>query len=337
MHQAASVAGMRVETGAKSRASVRTIELPDGAIVNIDVVMIRGMKPGPTLYVGAGMHGDEATAVKIVAEVAGRLNPRHLSGTVLAVPVQNPLCFRDFHRLPLGQVIRSPLDQMPADMMVSFPGDPEGNPIKRMTHILFSEVMSKADCVIDIHTPTTGGRYAPMAFIPPSRIGKAAERAEQLAKVFGVSYILKTEPDCYAAIYVNDKSPHVVMAARGIPGFGVELGEGGRLEGELVERGVEGVFNILGALKMAGGKPHTPRRHTIMTDMVPVRARIGGLLETLVKLEQKVSKGDALAQVISPYGEVIEVIEAPLNGVLIRKTTFPTVCTGERVAQIAVL
>ena len=80
--------------------------------------------------------------------------------------------------------------------------------------------------LIDIHTPTTGGRYAPFAFLPPPDAGAPAEAAEAMAKAFGADYILSTTE----GLYVSEQSPHVVMARRGATAMGVELGEGGRLE-----------------------------------------------------------------------------------------------------------
>ena len=112
--------------------------------------------------------------------------------------------------------------------------------------------MRHADYMIDVHTPTTGGRYAPFAFLPPTRCGDVVDRAEELARAFGADFILANDK----GMYVGDKNPHTILAERGVPAFGVEIGEGGRIDDEDVERGLRGLTNVLRHLSML---PATPR------------------------------------------------------------------------------
>ena len=115
------------------------------------------------------------------------------------------------HRVFVGHYLKSPLDQSPNDPWISFPGDANGNMAAQLAHFLFDRLMRHADYLIDIHTPTTGGRYAPFAFLPPPDAGAAAVAAEAMAKAFGVDYILSTDQ----GLYVSEQSPHVVLARRG--------------------------------------------------------------------------------------------------------------------------
>jgi len=293
---------------------------------------VAGARPGPTLYVGAAIHGDEINGIEIVSRVARAVDPAALAGTLLAVPVQNPLALQAQHRFPLGLVLKSPLDQMPADMWATFPGDRAGNSTGRLAAILHVELMARADVLVDIHTPTTGGRYAPFAFLPPARCGAVARRAEALACAFGADFILDAEQ----GIYVDDHTPHVVAAGRGAVGFGVEIGEGGRLEAEAVERGVRGLTNLLVALEMLPGQVEPLGRQTVLRSMTPLRCARGGLLRLQAALGDELAAGQPIATVTSVLGEVVETIATPHAGPLVRITTFPTVTAGERVAQVGV-
>src|SRR5687767_7579100 len=102
--------------GTTSRVRIRAIEPPDGQWVEFNLVIVRGQNPGPVLYVGAGVHGDETDGVAIVARFLKLLKPDAIRGTVLVAPIQNPLTFRDQSRIPLGLLLRSPFDQTPFDM-----------------------------------------------------------------------------------------------------------------------------------------------------------------------------------------------------------------------------
>jgi predicted deacylase len=326
------VAGLAVAPGTRERGVVPAIELADGSTVGFPLLVVAGARPGPTLYVGAAIHGDEINGVEIVYRVARAVDPATLAGTLLAVPVQNPLGLQGQHRFPLGLLLKSPLDQAPADMWATFPGNRGGNSTERMAAILHDEVMARADVLVDIHTPTTGGRYAPFAFLPPARCGAVARRAEELARAFGADFILDAEQ----GIYVDDRTPHVVAAGRGAVGFGVELGEGGRLEAESVERGARGLTNLLVALEMLPGTVEPLGRQMVIRSMTAVRCGRGGLLHLHAALGSELAAGQLVATVTNPYGDVVEEIAAPHAGPLVRITTFPTVASGERVAQIGV-
>lgn len=321
------------EPGSRHTGSLRAIQLADGSWVEFPLMVVAGTRPGPTFYVGAAIHGDEINGIEIVSRVVRAVDPRALSGTILAVPVQNPLGLRGQHRFPVGLLLKSPLDQSPADMWACFPGSPEGNSTERMAAVLYEQVIARAEVLLDIHTPTTGGRYAPFAFLPPRRLGAGARRAEELARVFGADFILDAEQ----GMYVGDGTPHVVLTARGGVGLGVELGEGGRLEAEPVERGVRGLTNLLRALGMLPGPIEALGRQIVIQRMTAVRCQRGGLLHLEAELGGDVAAGQVLATVTDVFGEVVERIRAPHAGPLVRITTFPTVASGERVAQIGVL
>jgi predicted deacylase len=128
----------------------------------------------------------------------------------------------------------------------------------------------------------------------------------------------------------------VVAAWRGAAGFGVKLGEGSRVEQEFVDLGVRGLFNMLRLLGMLEGAVEPTGAQIKLRTMIPARARRGGLLRCSVELGAWVEVGQELGTITSARGEVVEEIRAPVGGLLVRTTTFPTVMTGERVAQIGV-
>ncbi len=322
----ALVRGQAVET------RLRTIELADGSWVDLPLLVLRGARPGPVFYIGAAFHGDEVNGIEVATGFARGLDLAALSGTVLMVPAQNPLALQAQHRVFVGHYLKSPLDQSPNDPWISFPGDADGNMAAQLAHALFDRLMRHADYLIDIHTPTTGGRYAPFAFLPPPDAGAAAAAAEAMAKAFGVDYILSTDQ----GLYVSEQSPHVVLARRGKIAMGIELGEGGRLEADITARGVLGLANVFRHVGMLPGAVATIGRQIVIRSMSVVRARRAGLVHLTVALNDSVMAGQVMATITNIFGELVEEIRAPLAGPIVRIATFPIVNAGERIIQIGV-
>jgi uncharacterized protein len=326
------LAGIDVGPGTKRRHAIELVELADGTRVALPALLVAGARPGPRLYLGAAIHGDEVNGIAILARVLSELEPAALRGGIVAVLVQNPLALHADHRLALGHYLRSPLDQAPADPWVCFPGNPDGSLAEKIAHTLFG-LIRDCDAAIDLHTPTRGGRYVPITIVPHPGLGDPARRAESLGVAFGSGYLVKTD----RGLYVRDGVLCVEATRAGVPAFTFEIGEGGRLEPEAVATGARCVLNALRFLEMIPGTPEPPARAVRLRELVGVRATRGGLLTTTVELGAPVRRGDVLARIASVYGDEVETIVSPLDGLFIRATTLSTVASGERVATVGVL
>src|ERR1700704_6556916 len=157
--------GLSVQPGSMQRTRVELMQLADGATVSIPLMVMNGAKPGPRLYLGAAIHGDEVNGIALLSRALKQIDLQQLSGSIVCVPVQHPLALYSDHRLPLAQFLKSPLDQAPADAWTCFPGAKDGNLAQQLAYLLFGLIR---DCnyAIDVHTPTRGGRYVPIAILP---------------------------------------------------------------------------------------------------------------------------------------------------------------------------
>lgn len=327
-----AIGGTSVAPGNKAVIDLPLTELADGTSIRLPVVVINGAKPGPRTYMGAAIHGDEVTGTAIIADVLKDIDPASLNGSIIAVPVQHPLAFHADHRIPVSQFIKSPLDQAPIDTWTCFPGDAGGNLSQRLAALLFG-LISKCSYAFDIHTPTRGGRYVPISILPGGALGRNSERSRWLAEQCQSGFIVLGE----GGMYVSRGILCVEATAAGIPSFTFEIGEGGRLEPEVIADGVRCIRNGLIGLGMVGGAPVPPPVSYVMRDFLGIRAQRGGLLFTLVKLGQLVEKGQPLARTIDIHGRELELFKAPQDGVFVRSTTLSTVSTGERVATLGLL
>jgi len=325
------VAGVTVARASRRRHAIELVELADGTRVSLPALFVNGAGPGPRLYLGAAIHGDEVNGIAIVARALAELDPAALAGSIVAVLVQNPLALHADHRLALSHYLKSPLDQAPADPWVCFPGNPEGSLAERIAHTLFGLIRT-CDAAIDLHTPTRGGRYVPITILPPPGLGESSRRAEALGVAFGSGWLVKTD----TGMYVRDGVLCVEATRAGVPAFTFEIGEGGRLEPDLVAVGVRCVRNALRHLKMVPGEPERPAQAVRLRGFVGLRAARGGLLTTEVALGAPVRRGDVLARITSVYGDELETVRSPVDGLYVRSTTLSTVAAGERVATLGV-
>ena len=326
------IAGLTVAPGTRTRHTVPLVELADGTSVSLPLDLINGAEPGPRLYLGAAIHGDEVNGVAILFRALAGIDPARLRGSVVCVPVQHPLSFHADHRLPISQFMKSPLDQSPADAWTCFPGSRDGNLSQILAATLF-DMIKGCDWAVDIHTPTRGGRYVPIAILPHPSLGADHGRAEAMAHAFGSGWIMRTDN----GIYVADGILCVEATRAGIPCFTFETGEGGRLEEDIVDGGAQYIRNVMHWLDMLDGDVVPPERTYLMREFVGLRAQRGGLLLPKVTLGDLVEKGDLLGSIVNIYGDEVEQIVASDDGMFVRATTLSTVSRGERAATLGLL
>src|SRR5262245_20711531 len=326
------IAGVTVPAGTIRRHALPLVELADGLVITLPLLLVNGARPGPRLYLGAGIHGDEAGGVALLARALQQIDPTRVSGSLLCVLVQNPLALHADHRIPIGHYLKSPLDQMPIDPWSSFPGDPGGPLAAVIAHTLFG-LIRECQWAIDIHTPTRGGRYVPISILPPAALGEAARRAEELSLAFGAGHVMKTT----TGMYVRDGILAVEATRATVPCFTFEIGEGGLIEPDVVAAGARCDLAALRHLGMLPGAPALPAANVRLSEFVGVRSTRGGLLYAEASLGAMVRGGERLGRIESVYGDEVEAILAPADGLFVRATTLSTVAAGERVATVAIV
>jgi predicted deacylase len=308
------------------------IKLPGAALTNDEprpVISIAGAKPGPVLFVNAGVHGGEYPAVEAVIRLGKTLHPKNISGTVILMPVLNLPAFRT--RTPFV----CPIDNVNPNRV--FPGDPRGSYSEQMTHALINEFVIHADAYIDLH-----GGDIPEALVPfvicrseagvvDSKARYVAARSKQMALAFGLRYVLALSKPVQPA---KGQSSYAAAAEKGIPAILAEAGGVGQMQEEAVALLVNGVVNVMRNLAMIpGAPPHVhalpnegeKRTATILAKFEWLYAKSTGIWYSKVSPGSVVKEGEQIGAVGDLFGDTLETITSPVNGVVLFLTINPSV------------
>src|SRR5438105_2261222 len=190
------------------------IKLPGAALAKDEprpVISITGAKPGPVLFVNAGVHGGEYPAVEAVIRLSNTLDPKKIAGTVILMPVMNLPAFRT--RTPFV----CPVDNVNPNRV--FPGDPDGSYSEQMTHALINEFVVHADAYVDLHGGDIPEALVPFVICRGGReAAQAAEevdaKSKEMAIAFGLPYVLTVTKPVQPA---KGLSSYAAAAEKGVP------------------------------------------------------------------------------------------------------------------------
>jgi predicted deacylase len=273
-----------------------------------------GKQLGPTLMITAAIHGDEINGVEIIRRVLRSRQMLDLRGVLIAIPVVNVHGFLAQTRyLPDGR-----------DLNRMFPGSATGSLASRVANTFETEVLSRADYGLDLHT---GARHR--SNLPQLRVDLNDESAKNLAISFGVPVLLHSR--------MRDGSLRESAADRGIPVMVYEAGESLRFDEFSIRVGVRGILRVMRYLGML--RPTKRKRKQSEPFMAHrstwVRATTSGVMRTLTSLGAKVSKGDAIGIIGDPMGNTETAVYCPEDGIVIGKTNLPLVSEGDAVFHLA--
>lgn len=291
------------------------VELSDSTRVEIPMLIKRGDKDGPTCAMTAAVHGFEIVGAELVRRIfREEIDSEELTGTLIAFPASNPLAFHS------GRY-ESPQDSCNLSVQDFFESDPHGSVTQRIAHTI-GTVLRKADYVLDIHG---SGPEPSMCFVvsPDAYASNEKVRREtiQMAKASGLT-LTRFKPEAGLPGFFG-KAVAAVGVSRGavaheIPALTVELEDWGHLNRSVVDKGVTCVRNVLKAVGMLEGQPEKIPGEPIAEGWFNLwgfaRPKRGGLLHILQPIGRHLRKGEAIAKIFDIYGEELEQILMPVDG-----------------------
>jgi uncharacterized protein len=279
--------------GKKHLLYFQGVEMPTGQHWYVSVTVAKGAKPGKRVVLVSGVHGDEMSSVHTVQTVMNQLDPGEMSGTVMAVTdVSSPALESMQRRWPnSGRGVDL------IDMNREWPGNENGATApSRHAGLLFSRLLRpNADAAIDFHTGTSG--FEVTAF---NIGGMDVPEVKAMVELYPVGQIFDN--------HVYPGVLHNAFMDVGIPAFTPEIGAARSLNLEMISLFVEGTMNVLkhhGILAGPLGRTGKDVGVFIGNSALPILATKGGLVEHLVKLNDKVDAGQKVAIQRNGFGEVV--------------------------------
>jgi predicted deacylase len=282
-----------LEPGRRHFLYFRGVATPTGQHWHVSVTVARGARPGKRVVLVSGVHGDEMSSVHAVQTVMHQLDPAAMSGTVMAVTdVSRPALESMQRRWPSSG---RGMDLI--DMNREWPGNENGlTAASRHAGLLFNRLLRpNADYAIDFHTGTTGFDVAAFNI---GEMGVPAVRA--MLELYPVGLIF--DNPVYAGVL------HNAFMEAGIPSFTPEIGAARILDPEMIALFVEGTMNVLkhhGILAGPMGRTARDVHVHVGNAALPILATAGGLVQFLVKLNDRVEAGQKVAVQRDSFGEVV--------------------------------
>jgi len=257
--------------------------------IGIPIALIRNGS-GPTVYLGAGNHGDEYEGQITLVRLIRELDPARIQGRLIILPAENLPAAMSHSRC-------SPIDG--GNLNRSFPGEPDApdhRPTEAIAHYIAHALLPMCDALIDLHSGGKTLDYVPSALIRRGRADAALfQRSLGALQAFGapIGYIVEGGSATTGAGQGPPRTLPAYAESLGILALGTELGGAGTLTPTTLGVARRGVYNVLAHLGVLEESPYAgeavePRLLTVGGPDYYVHAPCRGAFEPAFALGDEV-------------------------------------------------
>ena len=310
-----NILGTTIAPGKSATVNFEVAKLYTRNTLEVPIIIERSKKPGPTVLITAGIHGDEINGVEIVRQIIAKGINKPKIGTTICVPVINVFGFLNMDRLfPDGR-----------DLNRVFPGFANGSLASRVADFVMKELVPHVDFAMDFHT---GG--ADRFNAAQIRIVEDNPRLTELAHIFGSPFI-------YYSKNLN-KSFRNACEKAGVPMLLFEGGKSFNIHNNITNTGVNGAKRVLNHLGMLPSKfkVSEPKVKAIVIEESKwIRAKYSGMFKATVSINGFVNKGDVLGHITDPYGTFNYFVKTPCSGYIFNVNESPIIYQGDAIFHIS--
>lgn len=289
--------------GRKQKGFLKISEKPAGTH-QIPMMIINGAGDGPTLLINGGEHGSEYNGPAACLRLMTELDPKKTNGAVIVVPMVNTLAFeaRWMHSNPIDH------RDLSECYLPEIPKGGSGTPFisYQVASVFYKEVISKSDYRLNLHGGDLEEDLNESITYRKTGTDKARDDAGfALARNFGLKWIRESIPR------LGRPSSSLPMPLT----ISTEAGGMGRCQHDIVDRTFKGCINVMKYLKMMEGKPEIPPT-AMVYNTYAIYTNRGGFFISNVRAGDMISKGDKMGVIKDLFGEVLEEIIAPTDGII---------------------
>lgn len=292
--------------------------------LQIPIVVIANGE-GPFVLLTGGNHGDEYEGPLALSNLSRSLDVERVTGTICIVPALNYPALKAGTRL-------SPIDGL--NMNRAFLGRADGSITEQIAHFVETQLIDRADAVLDIHA---GGRtmyFQPFAVSHQLPDAAQTQRAREALLAFGAPIgLILEELD-------NEGMLDTAVEAKGKLFISTELGGGGSTTAATVKLALDGAHNFLVHTGVYAAAPLAPAKPVaIMSNDADgyVSAPVSGFIEFTCELGEVVDAGQPIARIHDFENLDLEPrqIAAPVAGMLLGRHFGGGIAKGDFLAMLA--
>lgn len=320
----AQLGPLRAEPGQAVSGYLEVAPLNDAGS-RIPVSLVRGASDGPVLALIAGTHGYEYPGITALQRLRQSVDPQALRGTLILVHIANPPSF-------YGRTIyTSPADGKNLNRV--FPGRPDGTLSERIAHAITTEVIARADFLVDLHAGDGNEALRPYVYMPVTGDARLDAATRGIALAFGLDHIVIDA----TRIAPPDASQFVDMTAlsRGIPAMTTETGQLGLNDEHSIALAEHGIRNLMRHLGMLEGTVEPNPGVVWLEGYQVVNSPVTGVFRATVRDGYAVAEGGLLGELFDPFGARIGEVRAPFAGVVNYVIGTPPAVEGQPLAMVS--
>jgi len=316
-------------TASRGQKAYGVLKVPPGAdaAADVSVAVVHGAHPGPVLAIVAGAHGTEYTSIIAVEKLIGMVDPAELSGTLILVPLVNPMSFQKI----VPHV--NPVDGR--SMNGAYPGKANGTSTERVSYVITKEVIDQCDHLIDLHGGDIDENLRPYSYWSPTGNPAQDEASKELVLAFGLDTIIISPDrpkDPSASRFLDNTA-----TTRGKASFAAEAGHSGTVETDDLNLLVHGSLSVMRHLKMLPGAAAPVASPVWIERVESLPAQQDGIFYPLVARGSYVEKGMKIGYVTDYLNRPLADAVAPASGVVLFIRAVPSLVKGNTLVDVGVV
>lgn len=279
---------------------------PDNNWVSIPIMMAIGKEEGPVILMDACTHGDEYEGAEAIIRVFDNLDPENMKGSFIGVPAVNLGAFSQMRRY-------CDYDFVPVDLNRSYPGNPTGTVTLSVGNYYLENIVKKVDAVVTTHG---GGNYLCLEPVTlyQNYGDEISRKSKEMAKAMGYRALWQNNV-CIPSNGIFDEISYTV----GVPAVTAEIGGQSVRTVEKrranIEKTIKGMLNVLRLWKVIDGEAEVfDGQYHIEMEYLYINN--GGFCNPQIPVGEKALKGETLAIITNIFGEEVDRLTAPFDGIV---------------------
>jgi len=289
----------------------------------IPITSIKNGK-GPTILLTGGNHGDEYEGQLALLDLSKKLGADEINGQIILLPHMN-------YPAVISGTRTSPIDK--GNMNRLFPGNPQGGVTEKIAHYVATELVPRADIVLDMHSGGKTLDFIPSAVIHHLEDKKIMKASLAAMEAFGAPVSMVLGEDTTGMLDGEVEKLGKIFIS-------TELGGLGTASAERVRIAHQGIVNMLRHFEVLDGS--VEKRPTRFMDTPEGRSSVvsyhEGMVDFFVDLGEEIKEGEPLARIWNyqnPEDDPV-LYTAPQSGILYARHGPGLIKRGDAIAYVAI-